>query len=585
MKKTLFIATFLIGLALPLLASAQVSNPYWRQGAGIYITPTSPAFGLQVPGIATSSTGCLSINSTGWISANGSSCSGGGGSSTFGTTSISALPPLSWNTSTAVMSFLWGWLFPNNATSTNLDFTGGLTSAGVFVNGISSNALTNGAGIDYENPNLYFNLPSTEGYYWYNQGRGVNLLMSMVGSGVLRVPELATPAGTFLAADASGNIIATSTPGGSSSSFGYPFPNNATTTGLGIYATSTLGNGTQAGGLTISGGATTTGNLLVNGTGTFGSTFSSSVVLGQTNYGVYVANADSEGVYSAVSGTGATSYGVTGQATGAATTNYGLYGSATGGTTNYGLYVANGRSAMGQASTTMLTNTGLTYLTGLSTGTGNGALCATSGGLIEYSSGANCVAGNAGTVTSIATTYPVTGGTFTTSGTIALAFGTTTANSWSMLQNFTNASSSQITAGVSNQFYINSTGEITGYDKNTGAQGQISPSRYIAFALATSTAWTGTSTYGGVYYGDTARIYAPFTGSTETLMCGTDSGTLTIEGSDGSTHIYMAGASTTANTNVFSLSFTKGDLLTFVGGNPATSPTTTPCTLGAVQTP
>ena len=534
MKKTLFIATFLIGLALPLSASAQVYNPYWRQGAGIYITPTSPAFGLQVPGIATSSTGCLSINSTGWISANGSSCSGGG-SSSFGTTSISALLPLIWNTATAQLSTLF-------STTTNTGLGSNLilyTDNGGVLQGTASSTLFS---------------PTTPGYVWSFQ-------------------------------NGAWGAYATSSSGGGSSSFGYPFPNNATTTGLGIYATSTIGDGTQAGGLTISGGATTTGNLLVNGTGTFGSTFSSSVVLGQTNYGVYVANADSEGVYSAVSGTGATSYGVTGQAFGAATTNYGLYGSATGGTTNYGLYVANGRSAMGQASTTMLTNTGLTYLTGLSTGTGNGALCATSGGLVEYSSGANCVAGNAGTVTSIATTYPVTGGTFTTSGTIALAFGTTTANSWSMLQNFTNASSSQITAGVSNQFYINSTGEITGYDKNTGAQGQISPSRYIAFALATSTAWTGTSTYGGVYYGDTARIYAPFTGSTETLMCGTDSGTLTIEGSDGSTHIYMAGASTTANTNVFSLSFTKGDLLTFVGGNPATSPTTTPCTLGAVQTP
>ena len=46
--------------------------------------------------------------------------------------------------------------------------------------------------------------------------------------------------------------------------FGYLFPSNATTTGLGIYASSTIGNGTQSGGLTISGGATTTGNLNLN---------------------------------------------------------------------------------------------------------------------------------------------------------------------------------------------------------------------------------------------------------------------------------------------------------------------------------
>ncbi len=49
---------------------------------------------------------------------------------------------------------------------------------------------------------------------------------------------------------------------------GYPFPANATTSGLGIYASSTIGNGNQNGGLTVSGGATTTGNLIVQGTGT-----------------------------------------------------------------------------------------------------------------------------------------------------------------------------------------------------------------------------------------------------------------------------------------------------------------------------
>ncbi len=42
-----------------------------------------------------------------------------------------------------------------------------------------------------------------------------------------------------------------------------------------------------------------------------------------------------------------------------------------------------------------------------------------------------------GTVTQINTTYPVTGGPITTTGTIALAFGTTTANLWDLTQTFT----------------------------------------------------------------------------------------------------------------------------------------------------
>ncbi len=47
--------------------------------------------------------------------------------------------------------------------------------------------------------------------------------------------------------------------GGGGNAFSYLFPNNATTTSLGIFASSTIGDGTQTGGLTISGGATTTG--------------------------------------------------------------------------------------------------------------------------------------------------------------------------------------------------------------------------------------------------------------------------------------------------------------------------------------
>lgn len=47
-------------------------------------------------------------------------------------------------------------------------------------------------------------------------------------------------------------------------------------------------------------------------------------------------------------------------------------------------------------------------------------------------------ASGTGTVTSIATTYPVTGGPITTTGTIGLAFGTTTSNTWAGTQTFTN---------------------------------------------------------------------------------------------------------------------------------------------------
>lgn len=47
--------------------------------------------------------------------------------------------------------------------------------------------------------------------------------------------------------------------------------------------------------------------------------------------------------------------------------------------------------------------------------------------------------GGSGTVTNIATTYPLLGGPITTTGTLSLAFGTTTSNLWSGVQTFTNA--------------------------------------------------------------------------------------------------------------------------------------------------
>ncbi len=139
--------------------------------------------------------------------------------------------------------------------------------------------------------------------------------------------NLALPAGTFLATDALGNVIATTSPqkagnyitaltgdisatgpgsaaatlatvngnvgsftnanitvngkglitaasngtGGSGSAYPFPLPGNATSTitqfngGLTAYSTSTIGDGTQGGGLTVSGGSTTTLNALFQG--------------------------------------------------------------------------------------------------------------------------------------------------------------------------------------------------------------------------------------------------------------------------------------------------------------------------------
>lgn len=86
----------LIGIALLILASAiywaahanaQSATPWFITGTGNhYVQTVTNQLGLKVPGLATSTTGCLSVSSTGWISANGSACGSGAGSS-FSTTS------------------------------------------------------------------------------------------------------------------------------------------------------------------------------------------------------------------------------------------------------------------------------------------------------------------------------------------------------------------------------------------------------------------------------------------------------------------------------------------------------------------
>jgi hypothetical protein len=67
------------------------------------------------------------------------------------------------------------------------------------------------------------------------------------------------------------------------------------------------------------------------------------------SYGVYSYTSTSIGVGGAAGGAGITKYGVLGSAEGTSinATNYGLYGSASGGATNWGLYVAAGRTYLG----------------------------------------------------------------------------------------------------------------------------------------------------------------------------------------------------------------------------------------------
>src|SRR3990167_10939796 len=74
------------------------------------------------------------------------------------------------------------------------------------------------------------------------------------------------------------------------------------------------------------------------------------------------------------------------------------------------------------------------FANGANCSAGNYPLGVNASGAVE-----DCTAASTGTVTSIATTYPITGGTITTTGTLGIAFGTTTVNTWAETQTFTKA--------------------------------------------------------------------------------------------------------------------------------------------------
>jgi hypothetical protein len=94
--------------------------------------------------------------------------------------------------------------------------------------------------------------------------------LSLLNGAGLTLSSLATPTGSFLAVNTSGQVIATTTPTGSGGGASLSVANTWTAlqtfqSALVSQASSTIGNGTQAGGLTISGGATTTGNAYFAG--------------------------------------------------------------------------------------------------------------------------------------------------------------------------------------------------------------------------------------------------------------------------------------------------------------------------------
>ena len=347
------------------------------------------------------------------------------------------------------------------------------------------------------NPTLSLAASST----FANFASSTNASSSLSTIGALWLPPLGTPAGSFIAVNAEGQVIATATPAvggggtvtnvsgangisgsvssnGSLSLISYLATSSSEVAGNLSYWTTTAGNPAQLGtvattslgfsgpftGFSSLGSLVGGSNAIINWTGlsTTSQPASSNILVSDGTNGVYGAATTSLGVTGPITFSGTlgaqiggaagtfgcttAASGVTGCLTGTDWDTFnnkqvaGNYITAlTGDVTASGPGSASVSFALGNthwwtaqqnfrnASTSQFTATSSVWFTSLGTPAGTFLAVDPNGLLIATSTPA---VGGSGTVTNIATTYPITGGPITTTGTLSLAFGTTTTNTW-----------------------------------------------------------------------------------------------------------------------------------------------------------
>lgn len=163
-----------------------------------------------------------------------------------------------------------------------------------------------------------------------------------------------------------------------------------------------------------------------------------------------------------------------------------------------------------------------------------------------------------GTVLQVNSTYPILGGPITTTGTLSLAFGTTTSNTWSQLQTFTGGISS---AGITNT--------------SIGAGTVNSTSGGVQYATATSTptvtapiAYSGTL---GSFIGGVAGTFSCITatGSVAGCLSSTDWNTFNNKQPAGNYITALTGDGTASGPGsaAFTLATVNGNVGSFTSAN------------------
>jgi len=245
MKRFLITLVTSVALLSPVVVSAQVFNlnqiasstqpaPYW----GVLIGDsfgTHKAVASSSPTVASlfatssifdfglTSGDCVQAGTGGMLTSASGACGSGSGSS-------------------------FAYPFPSNATTTLLNFNGGLTSyaSSTIGNGTQTGGLTISGGATTTGISTFLN--------------NLNVRNSLNTANVLTVTTGVSSANiSLLASGVTGAFIS-------------PNTTSFFNSGLTSYASSTIGNGTQTGGLTINGGATTTGNAYFAGNVGIGTT-------------------------------------------------------------------------------------------------------------------------------------------------------------------------------------------------------------------------------------------------------------------------------------------------------------------------
>lgn len=257
-----------------------------------------------------------------------------------------------------------------------------------------------------------------------------------------------------------------------------------------------------------------------------------------------------------------------------------------------------GLQSFGNATTSLLTVSGSTWLTGITSAI---ALTGSTGLVAEYA-GASCTnqfirsldAVGAATCATVGAgdvslaNLTATDGTLTFSGTYTGATARTIgvnlgqSNTWTGGQSFGNSTTtgtftipvgaSVVTPSAGNMAVDTTSGQLR-YADVAGTVRVVTGNQYPAFSYATSTAWVGTTT---IPLG-TARVAETW----NDVQCYTDAGTLQVSFYDGTNRMNFMNASTTANTNTLTTNntFTSGEKRYVDVGTPATSPTKISCTI------